>query len=231
MPPACRTSRGRHRLYVRFNDHQQHLEPRKMRPDDQPTSHPRRGCRRHRPFEGPVMNTKHKTQQWAPTELPRMRRELVLAAEEAADRVVNDPKVATRLQADEEKFADHVAKTDPAMAQRLRSQVHYRLRLRRSPRTGRWPFSPTCRARRSGSAGSRTARTSGPPPTSPPTAASSRASWPGRSASSAATPPPTPRPVKVRIIWPRFGRRIWPFSTPMTTYRWIAASTDVTCEL
>jgi hypothetical protein len=117
------------------------------------------------------------------------------------------------------------------MAQRLRSQVHYRLRLRRSPRTGRWPFSPTCRARRSGSAGSRTARTSGPPPTSPPTAASSRASWPGRSTSSAATPPPTPRPVKVRIIWPRFGRRIWPFSTPMTTYRWIAASTDVTCEL
>jgi hypothetical protein len=49
------------------------------------------------------------------------------------------------------------------MAQRLRSQVHYRLRLRRSPRTGRWPFSPTCRARRSGSAGSRTARTSGRP--------------------------------------------------------------------
>jgi len=50
------------------------------------------------------MNTKHKTQQWAPTELPRMRRELVLAAEEAADRAVNDPKVATRLQADEEKL-------------------------------------------------------------------------------------------------------------------------------
>jgi hypothetical protein len=73
------------------------------------------------------MNTKHKTQQWAPTELPRMRRELVLAAEEAADRVVNDPKVATRLQADEEKFADHVAKTDPAMAQRLRSHPLLRL--------------------------------------------------------------------------------------------------------
>jgi len=73
------------------------------------------------------MNTKHKTQQWAPTELPRMRRELVLAAEEAADRAVNDPKVATRLQADEEKFADHVAKADPAMAQRLRSHPLLRL--------------------------------------------------------------------------------------------------------
>ena len=73
------------------------------------------------------MNTKHKTRQWAPTELPRMRRELVLAAEEAADRAVNDPKVATRLQADEEKFADHVAKTDPAMAQRLRSHPLLRL--------------------------------------------------------------------------------------------------------
>ena len=56
-----------------------------------------------------------------------MRRELVLAAEEAAVRAVNDPKVATRLQADEEKFADHVAKTDPAMAQRLRSHPLLRL--------------------------------------------------------------------------------------------------------
>ena len=59
------------------------------------------------------MNTKHKTRQWAPTELPRMRRELVQASEEAADRAVNDPQVAARFQAQEDKFADHVAKTDP----------------------------------------------------------------------------------------------------------------------
>ena len=65
------------------------------------------------------MNTKHKTRQWAPTELPRMRRELVQAAEEAADRAVNDPQVAARFQAEEEEFADHVAKTDPAWRRRF----------------------------------------------------------------------------------------------------------------
>jgi hypothetical protein len=74
------------------------------------------------------MNTKHKTRQWAPTELPRMRRELVQAAEEAADRAVNDPQVAYRFQAQEEKFADHVAKTDPAMAKEVRSGALQRLR-------------------------------------------------------------------------------------------------------
>ena len=63
------------------------------------------------------MNTKQRTPQWAPTELPRMRRELVQAAEHAADRAVNDPKIAARFQAQEDEFADHVAKTDPAMAQ------------------------------------------------------------------------------------------------------------------
>lgn len=68
------------------------------------------------------MAVKQKVHQWAPTELPRMRRELFLAAEEAADRAVSDPKVAARYQADEEKFAAHVAKTDPAMAQQLRSR-------------------------------------------------------------------------------------------------------------
>jgi len=73
------------------------------------------------------MNTKHKTRQWAPTELPRMRRELVHAAEEAADRAVNDPQVAARFQAEEEEFADHVAKTDRAMAEQVRSGARQRL--------------------------------------------------------------------------------------------------------
>jgi hypothetical protein len=75
-----------------------------------------------------MMNTNHKTRQWAPTELPRIRRELVQAAEEAADRAVNDPQVAARFQAQEEEFADHVAKTDPAMAEEVRSGALQRLR-------------------------------------------------------------------------------------------------------
>ena len=90
-------------LYVRFNNHQQHLQPGRS---DLMTSRPATrsdGVRRHQPFESPAMNTKHKTRQWAPTELPRMRRELVQAAEEAADRAVNDPKVAARFQTDEDE--------------------------------------------------------------------------------------------------------------------------------
>ena len=74
------------------------------------------------------MNTKHKTRQWAPTELPPMRRELVQGAEEAADRAVNDPQVAGRFQAKEEEFADHVAKTAPAMAKQVRSGARQKLR-------------------------------------------------------------------------------------------------------
>jgi len=73
------------------------------------------------------MNTKHKTRQWAPTELPRMRRELFHAAEEAADQAVNDPQVAARFQAEEKEFADHVAKTDRAMAKQVRSGARQRL--------------------------------------------------------------------------------------------------------
>ena len=93
-----------------------------------------------------MMNTRHKTRQWAPTELPRMRRELVLAAEEAADRAVNDLKVAMQFQANEEKFADHVAKTDPAMAQRLRSHPLLEIAVAGRQGTPSRPALPSRRA-------------------------------------------------------------------------------------
>ena len=67
-----------------------------------------------------------KIRQWAPTELPRMRQELVLAAEEAAERAVNDLKVTARIYDEENKFADHVAQNDPAMARQIGSSVQYR---------------------------------------------------------------------------------------------------------
>jgi hypothetical protein len=74
------------------------------------------------------MYTKQRTSQWAPTELPRMRRELVQAAEEAAARAVGDLKLAAGVKAQEDKSADHVAKTGPALAKQIRAGITERLR-------------------------------------------------------------------------------------------------------
>jgi len=71
------------------------------------------------------MNTKQRLGSGRPPNCPRMR-ELVHAAEEAADRAVNDPQVAARFQAQEDKFADHVAKTDPTVAKEVRSGARQR---------------------------------------------------------------------------------------------------------
>ena len=72
------------------------------------------------------MTGKQPTRQWAPTELPRMRRELVRAAEEAADRAVNDPAVDARFPVPGDRFADRVASTDPGLARDIRSRTIHR---------------------------------------------------------------------------------------------------------
>ena len=73
------------------------------------------------------MNTKHKTRQWAPTELPPDARTRPCSRRSRRPSCQR-PQVAARFQAEEEEFADHVAKTDPAMAKQVRSGARQKLR-------------------------------------------------------------------------------------------------------